>query len=81
MVLTAAHFFAFIGLILILNVVSLAQKVGKKQSTQASTAQQAAANQDAGEPVIVTAATHFFAFTAFILIRFLAPLAEEMSKK
>ena len=58
----------------------LADEMGKKHTTQAPTAQQASSDQDAGEPVIFTAAAAFFLFfTAYVLS--LLPLAEEMGKK
>ena len=50
----------------------------KEQTTHAPTAQKAASNQNAREPVILTAAA-FLLFAAFFL--FLVPLAEEMGKE
>ena len=53
--------------------------MGKKQTTQASTAEHATSNQNARELAILAAA--FLLFAALVLIRFLAPLAEQMGKK
>jgi hypothetical protein len=57
--------------------VPLADETGKKQTTQAPTAQQSASDQDACEPVIFTAVLFLF-FTAYVLF---VPLAEEMGKE
>ena len=54
----------------------LAEKSGKEQTTQPPTAQKAAGNQNAREPVILTTAA-FLLFAALVLILFLVPLAEE----
>ena len=54
----------------------LAQEAGEKQTTQPPTAQQATGNQDACEPVILTA-TAFLLFAALVLIVFLVPVAQE----
>ena len=61
--------------------VPLAEQTSKKQTTQAPTAQQATSNQDAREPVILTAAAEFLFFAAFVLILCLVPLVKEMGKK
>ena len=58
----------------------LAQEMGEKQTTQAPAAQHATSNQDAREPVILTAAT-FLLFAAFVLILLLVPLAKETGEK
>ena len=72
--LTAFDEFAFL--------VPLAKKTGEKQTTQAPTTQQATGNQDACEPVILTAAAaEFLFFAAFVLILCLVPLVKEMGKK
>ena len=65
----------FAGLVLLL--LPLAEESGKEQTTHALTAQKAAGNQNAREPVILPATFLFFA----ALILFLVPLAEEMGKK
>ena len=60
----------------------LAEKSGKEQTTQPPTAQKAAGNQNAREPVILTTAAYLlFAALALVLILFLVPLAEDMGKK
>ena len=56
----------------------LAEESGKEQTTHAPTAQKAAGNQNAREPVILATAA-FLLFAAFFL--FLVPLAEEMGKE
>src|SRR6516225_6783044 len=58
----------------------LADEAGKKQTTQAPTAQKAARNQDARQPVILTTAAFVF-FAALVLVLFLVPLLEEMGKE
>ena len=63
---------------LVLLLLPLAEESGKEQTTHAPTAQKAAGNQNAREPVILTSAA-FLLFAAFCL--FLVPLAEEMGKK
>src|SRR6516225_7945775 len=59
--------------------VPLADEMSKKHTTQAATAQQATSDQNACEPVILTAAAFFLFFTAYVLS--LLPLAEQMGKK
>jgi hypothetical protein len=53
--------------------------MGEKHTTQALTAQQAARDQDACEPVILTAAAFLLFFAAHVL--FIVPLAEEMGQE
>jgi hypothetical protein len=77
----AAKFLFFAAFVLILCLAPLAEQTREKQTTQAPTAQQAASNQDACEPVILTAAAEFLFFAAFVLIPFLAPFAEQTGKK
>jgi hypothetical protein len=77
-ILTAA-FLLFAALVLILCLVPLLEEMGKKQPTQAPTAQKAARNQNARQPVILTAA--FLLFAALVLIPCLVPLAEESGKE
>ena len=68
----------FAGLVRFLAaLLPLAEETGKKQATQARTAQQATGNQHARQPVICTAAFLLFA----TLVLFLVSLAEEMGKK
>jgi hypothetical protein len=52
----------------------LAKETSEKHTTHPTTAQQATSNQDACEPVILTAAAFLFV-GAFVLLRFLVPLA------
>jgi hypothetical protein len=52
----------------------LAKETSQKHTTQPPTAQQATGNQDAREPVILTAAAFLF-FGTFVLVRFLVPRA------
>src|SRR6516165_8797127 len=54
--------------------------MGKKQPTHAPTPQHTAGNQDARQPVILTAAAFVF-FAALVLILCLVPLLEETGKK
>jgi hypothetical protein len=63
--------------------VALAEQTGEKQTTQAPTAKQATSDQDACEPVILTAATSakFLFLAAFVLISFLVALTKQTSKK
>jgi hypothetical protein len=79
---TSAKFLFLAAFVLILCLAPLAEQTGKKQTTQAPTTQQATSNQDACEPVILTAAAaEFVFFAAFVLIPFLAPLAEQTGEK
>ena len=78
---SAAEFLFFSAFILIPFLAPLAEQTGKKQTTQAPTAQQATSNQDACEPVVLTAAAEFLFFAAFVLILCLVPLVKEMGKE
>jgi hypothetical protein len=74
-VILSAPFLLFATFVLFLA--PLAEEMGKEQTTQALTAQQATSNQNTREPVILSAT--FLLFATFVL--FLAPLAEEMGKE
>ena len=64
---------------LVLLLLPLAEESGKKQTTQAPTAQKATGNQNARKPVILTATT-LLLFAALVLILFV-PLAKETGEK